>query len=236
MHLSDKLKNHIDKSWIDTLLPMLTSDDMKGVFTHLRKLRDEGHRVYPEPKNLLKAFRLTPLDQLRVVILGQDPYPGISASNFHGGILPYATGLAFGIPDEAMGLPASLRNIRDEVVRSDVSTLKELSFDQSLVTWAMQGVLLLNTALTVKAGEPGSHSHLWKPFTTELMTFLGKKEEPIIWLLWGAHAQSYEKYIGPQHTILKTSHPSPLSYKRGFEGCGHFKAVNEILKDNPIEW
>jgi len=182
---------------------------------------DAGATVYPpEP---LRALALTPLSDVRVVVLGQDPYHGEGQ----------AEGLAFSVPD-GVRLPPSLRNIYKELVRDRLGV--DLPRHGSLVHWARQGVLLLNTTLTVEAGAPASHAGWgWEALTDRLILASSAHVRPKAFLLWGAHAQSKAALIDAQrHLVLTANHPSPLSALRGptpFMGCGHFAAVNRWLAE-----
>ncbi len=183
--------------------------------------------VYPEKKNIFRAFELTPLQNVKAVILGQDPYhePG------------QAYGLAFSVPD-GIAIPPSLRNIYEEI-RTEYGY--EIPTSGNLESWAKQGILLLNTVLTVRAHEANSHAgHGWETFTDSVLMELSHQKHPIVFMLWGGNAQKKASLIdNPAHLILKTSHPSPLSVYRGFRGCGHFRMCNAFLSSNgltPIDW
>jgi uracil-DNA glycosylase len=188
-----------------------------------------GATIYPA--HVLRALELTARDRVRVVILGQDPYHGENQ----------AEGLAFSVP-AGQRLPPSLRNIFKEQ-QSDLGL--PLPKHGHLATWARQGVLLLNTCLTVEAGQPASHAkHGWEALTDDMVKYLSEDEVPKVFMLWGAHAQA--KAVWPQsagrHAVLMANHPSPLSARRGpvpFLGCGHFSAANRFLAANgqaPIDW
>lgn len=183
--------------------------------------------VYPEKRNIFRAFELTPLQNVKAVILGQDPYhePG------------QAHGLAFSVPD-GIAIPPSLRNIYEEI-RTEYGY--EPPTSGNLESWAKQGVLLLNTILTVRAHEANSHAgHGWEKFTDSVLKELSHQKHPIVFMLWGGNAQKKASLIdNPAHLVLKTSHPSPLSVYRGFRGCGHFRMCNAFLLSNgltPIDW
>lgn len=216
------LKNNMGESWYNQLSSFIDSDAFKEIATTLK-----GATYYPRPGDLFKAFRLTPYEDVRVVILGMDPYPGsiVDSNKQH---IPYATGLAFGIPDTSLSVAKSLENIRTEIEQEYDKVLP--NFDITLESWAKQGVLLINTALTVEPGKPGSHASIWKPFTQEVIKQLGYKEN-LIWVLWGNHAKSYKKYIDEtRHQVLESGHPSPLSANKGhWFGNMHFKQINDIL-------
>ena len=185
------------------------------------------HNVFP-PQNLIyNAFKLTPLDEVKVVIIGQDPYHEKGQAH----------GLAFSVCD-GVKLPPSLKNIYKEIEREFGYKMNDCG---NLTKWAKQGVLLLNSSLTVNEGMPASHrGYGWETFTSAVVKLINDNLTNVIFLLWGRHAQEYEKLIDKQkHFVLKTTHPSPFSVKYGFERCGHFKKTNEILKrlgSKEIDW
>lgn len=190
----------------------------------LPQLKDKT--FYPSTENILRAFKECPYDNLKVVILGQDPY--------HDGS---AVGIAFDNYIQQKKTSPSLRNILIEMEK-DVG----YSWDgeaSALGHLPEQGVLLLNTALTVSPSKPASHTELWKPFTEQLITDLQQKDN-IIWILWGKHAQGYKHLItNPTHKFIESAHPSPLSASRGFFGSKPFSKCNALLKDlglSPIKW
>lgn len=183
--------------------------------------------IYPAKENIFAAFTNTPLKDVKVVILGQDPYHGAGQAH----------GLAFSVnPDKP--IPPSLRNIYKEIEDE-----YKVPFTRTgdLHDWAKQGVLLLNPILTVEEGKPLSHqSYGWQNFTDEALRMLDKEDKPIVFLLWGAKAQQAKKLLhNPNHLVLTSPHPSPLSASRGFFGNGHFKKANEFLEahgETPIDW
>jgi uracil-DNA glycosylase len=165
---------------------------------------------------------LTPLDEVKVVILGQDPYPDD------------ATGLAFSCD---VRVPASLRNIFNELKREYPDF--EIPSHGNLTKWALQGVLLMNTCLTVPRGKPKGHMGLWKGFAQMVISVINNNLSNIVFMLWGKESQSNLSLISNKYCILETSHPSPMSFNRGFNGCDHFKKANEYLKSknrDPIDW
>lgn len=183
--------------------------------------------IYPPKTNLFQAFKLTPLNQVKVVIIGQDPYHNPNQAN----------GLAFSV-NENVTLPPSLKNIYKEIERSFGYSM---SNNGALSSWAKQGVLLLNTILTVEENKPLSHQNKgWETFTLEIIKALNALNQPICFLLFGQHAKQYEKHLNnPNHLVLKTVHPSPLSAHRGFIGSDVFKKCNDYLKDkevSTIDW
>lgn len=181
--------------------------------------RYETNTVFPEKQNIFKAFYLTKLDNLKVVILGQDPYHGFGQ----------AQGLAFSTPANIKN-PPSMQNILKEI-HSDLGK-KSFCEDGDLTSWAKQGVMLLNTILTVEEGNPKSHHSLgWEVFTDNIIKYISDNCEDTIFILWGSPAISKTKLIDiKKHHILTAPHPSPLSSYRGFFGCKHFSKANEILE------
>ncbi len=181
----------------------------------------EQATVFPKKENIFASLCLTDFDDVKVVILGQDPYHGEGQAH----------GLAFSVQSGA--IPPSLKNIFKEL-KNDVGTALKISGD--LTYLARQGVLLLNTVLTVRKGEPNSHKGKgWELFTDEIIRLLNQKDEPIVFLLWGKNAEAKKNIITSHHHVLTAPHPSPLSASKGFFGCKHFSQVNDILK-TPIEW
>ena len=182
--------------------------------------------IYPSEDKIFNALNHVPFDKVKVVIIGQDPYhePG------------QAQGISFSVP-EGVIVPPSLVNIKKEI-EDDLGIACLPSGD--LTRWLDQGVLLLNTVLTVRRGQANSHKdHGWETFTGEVIKKLGARKEPLVFLLWGSYAQSFAPFIAPQHLVLKAPHPSPLSAYRGFFGCKHFSKCNDFLIKNnqsPIDW
>lgn len=183
--------------------------------------------IFPNKNKIYEAFKLTDYNDVKVVILGQDPYHGQNQAH----------GLAFSV-SKGIAIPPSLQNIYKEL-HEDVGFV--IPKHGHLIDWATQGVLLLNTALTVRKGEANSHRGKgWETLTDEVIKLLGERNEPIVFLLWGNNASSKEKYINiNKHLVLKAPHPSPLSAYRGFLGCKHFSKANKFLEKNniaPINW
>lgn len=208
----------------------LASEFQKPYFINLtEKIREayRNHRVFPPGSQILRAFDSCPFDRVKVVILGQDPYHGLGQ----------AEGLAFSVP-EGVTPPPSLKNILREV-REDVgSTIIE---GGNLLPWVKQGILLLNSTLTVEEGKPNSHqAYGWETFTDAALERLARERENIVFLLWGAFARRKKDLIPPgKHLILEAPHPSPLSASRGFLGCRHFSKTNAYLIEKglePIVW
>lgn len=184
-------------------------------------------RVYPDMYDIYNALKYTSFADTRVVIIGQDPYHGRGQAH----------GLCFSVK-KGVPLPPSLVNIYKEISNDLGVTMPEHG---ELTGWARQGVLLLNTVLTVREGQPNSHKDKgWEQFTDRVISELNRKETPVVFLLWGANAEKKARIItNPLHKKLITVHPSPLSAYRGFFGCRHFSATNRILTENglsPIKW
>jgi uracil-DNA glycosylase len=209
---------------------VLKDEWQKPYFKELCEFLDNEYStktVYPKRENIFKALELTPYEDVKVVIIGQDPYHGENQAH----------GLSFSVPCGEK-LPPSLRNIFKEL-ETDVG--REVTKNGQLDSWAKQGVLLLNAVLTVRDGEANSHKGKgWEIFTKRIIEELNKKQTPIVFLLWGAFAQKIgEAVTNPIHHKLLSVHPSPLSAHRGFFGCKHFSKTNEILTQNNlpnIEW
>lgn len=199
--------------------------DLEKQKDYYKKLKEEIDKryetttVFPEKQNIFKAFFLTKLDNLKVVILGQDPYHGFGQ----------AQGLAFSTPANIKN-PPSMQNILKEI-QSDLGK-KSICEDGDLTPWAKQGVLLLNTILTVEEAKPKSHHNLgWEVFTDNIIKYISDNCEDTIFILWGSPAISKTKLIDrKKHHILTAPHPSPLSSYRGFFACKHFSKTNDILK------
>lgn len=215
----------IRKSWYDLLKDEFQKDYFKKLQEFL-KVEYSKYEIYPPEDKIFNALNHVPYDKIKVVIIGQDPYhePG------------QAQGMSFSVP-ENVEIPPSLVNMMKEI-ESDLGI--KCYNNGNLERWANQGVLLLNTVLTVRRGQANSHKDKgWEILTRKIIELIGKREKPIVFLLWGSYAQSYENLIGPQHLVLKAPHPSPLSAYRGFFGCKHFSKCNEFLKQNneePIDW
>ena len=221
-----KLNLQLNSDWKTFLKEEIKSDDFKKIISELSAER-KHHTIFPENEMIFNAFNQTNIDELKVVILGQDPYHGKGQAH----------GLSFSVP-EGVKTPPSLRNIFKEL-KSDLNL--PISNNGNLSTWAEQGVLLLNSTLTVREKEAGSHQKIgWEIFTDSIIKKISDKKEGIIFLLWGAFAQRKSALIDKEkHHILTAAHPSPFSAYRGFLGCKHFSKTNKILINNnkqPINW
>jgi len=215
----------MDKSWEKVLKEEMGKPYFIKMMDDLNQAY-EKEIIFPDKNEIFQAFQLTPYDRVKVVILGQDPYHEKGQ----------AEGLAFSVK-KGVKIPPSLRNIFVEL-ESDLHINKP--DHGSLVSWAEEGVLLLNTVLTVREGEANSHAGLgWKIFTNEVIKKLGEREEPVVFILWGNQAMEKEKFIASHHRIISSSHPSPLSARRGFIGSKPFSKTNKYLKamgKEPVEW
>jgi len=202
-------------NWDD--LPIFKSERFAQICEDLATIRKAGHQVLPRKENILNAFALTPLDTVRVVILGQDPYPNYE----------HAMGLSFSVPAGTHPLPKSLANIFAEL-KSDLGIVRT---NGDLTDWAQQGVLLLNTHLTVLAGQPGSHANLgWSAVTNQAIRVISEFCDTVVFILWGNHAAGKIHLIDEEkHNILISAHPSPLSAHRGFFGSKPFSKTNAYL-------
>lgn len=195
------------KSYFDELIRFLEQEHLAGQI------------IYPSGENIFKAFEIIPPDQIKVVILGQDPYHGQSQAH----------GLCFSVQEDSTA-PPSLVNIFKEI-KSDTGVRPHTK--GNLTNWAKQGVFLLNTVLTVRSGQPASHRDKgWEIFTDAVIRELSQSQPQLVFLLWGSFAISKKKLIAPNqgHLILEAPHPSPLSAYRGFMGCRHFSKTNDFLK------
>lgn len=208
----------------------LTDEFAQAYFTQLREfVRSEyaSATVYPHPTHIFRAFDLCPFDDVKVVILGQDPYHGPGQAN----------GLCFAV-NEGVTLPPSLVNVFTEI-ESDTGQRIDRSGD--LTRWARQGVLLLNATLTVRKGQAGSHQGKgWEQFTDAVIAALSQEREHLVFMLWGRYAKDKGKAIDwSKHLILEAAHPSPLSAHNGFFGCKHFSQANAYLtqhRKDTIVW
>lgn len=215
-------------NWTDLLAKEKQQDYLKNTILTVADKRAQGITVYPPQEAVFNAFSATPFEQVKVVILGQDPYHGPNQAH----------GLCFSVLP-GIKTPPSLANMYKEL-KQDISNF-EIPNHGYLQSWAEQGVLLLNTVLTVEQGQAHSHKHLgWERFTDKVIEQLNIQSEGIIFLLWGSHAHKKGANIDAnRHHILKAPHPSPLSAYRGFFGCGHFSKTNNLLKQQnkrEINW
>ena len=217
----------MEPSWLRVLQGEFEKPYMKKLGDFLRAERAAGKTVYPNFKNVFDAFWHTPYDQVKVVIMGQDPYHGAGQAH----------GLSFSVPEGVM-IPPSLQNIFKEI-EQDLRVPRPKH--GCLVEWAKQGVLLLNATLTVRADEAKSHfGQGWEIFTDRVIQVLSERKEPLVFVLWGKSALDKFKQVDRKdHLVLTAPHPSPLSAYGGFFGCRHFSKINEFLiqrGSRPIDW
>ena len=216
----------IESSWKQALQSEFDEPYFAALVRFLHEEKAAGKTIYPPGGQIFRAFELTPVDSVKVVILGQDPYHGYGQ----------AMGLCFSVP-ENVPAPPSLRNIFKEI-EDDLGV--RMSGSPDLEPWARQGVLLLNAILTVRAGEAASHSAIgWQRFTDAVIRYVSDHCEGVVFLLWGNYARSKRELIdGSRHLILEAAHPSPLA-RGAFFGCRHFSQANEYLQrqgKTPVDW
>lgn len=207
------LKNEFEKSYFKDLIDFIDDEYLKF-----------PDAIFPKKEDIFKAFKSCSLSSVRVVILGQDPYPTRG----------HAHGLSFSVQESINPLPKSLKNIFKELENDLVVQIPD---NGNLLRWSNQGVLLLNATLTVREGKPESHANKgWEQFTDAVLQVLNKERKNIVYLLWGSKAQNKAKFINSsENLVLKSPHPSPLSAYRGFFGCKHFSRTNEYLREKEID-
>lgn len=208
-------------------LEFFNSLKFKQIVKFLKEEEEHGRVVLPLKEDILNAFYYTPFEEVKVVIIGQDPYPTPG----------HPIGLSFAVKSDVRPLPKSLINIYREL-KDDVGSIYE---DGDLTRWATQGVLLLNTSLTVRAGDAGSHSSIgWSILTRDVIKAINEGKRNVVFILWGRHAQQLGMFIDTyKHHIIKSAHPSPLSAYRGFFGSNPFSKTNKYLIEHgiePIKW
>lgn len=214
-------------TWKAMLAEEKEKEYFQNILSFVKKERASGKRIYPAQEDIFNALKYTPYEDVKVVIFGQDPYHGPNQAH----------GLCFSV-QHGVPTPPSLKNIFKEQ-HADLGI--RIPNHGCLEAWAKQGVLLLNTILTVEGGKPQSHAHIgWQRFTDKVIESLNEHPQGIVFLLWGSHAQGKINHIDvTKHRILKAPHPSPLSAHRGFFGCRHFSKANEMLKKmgrEAIDW
>lgn len=223
--MNDKVNLH--ESWLAPLRQEFSSPYMETLRSFLLSEKASGKRIFPKGSEYFRALDLTPLDKVRVVILGQDPYHGPGQAH----------GLCFSV-QPGVRTPPSLVNIFKEL-KSDLGIAPP--GHGFLEHWALQGVLLLNSVLTVEMGQAASHQGKgWERFTDAVIAQINARAEPVVFMLWGSYAQRKAGFVdNHRHLVLKAPHPSPLSAHNGFFGCGHFSKANGFLERNgmtPIDW
>lgn len=213
----------LEASWLAHLGAEFDLPYMQKLKTFLRDEKDAGKVIYPKGSEIFNAFEHTPLDKVKVVILGQDPYHGPGQAH----------GLCFSVRP-GIATPPSLKNIYKELQNEYGYPIPS---NGDLTRWADQGVLLLNSVLSVEAAQAASHQKKgWEEFTDKAIEVINREKEGVVFLLWGAYAQRKGRIIDTsKHCVLQAPHPSPLSAHRGFLGCGHFRATNDYLEQQGIE-
>ncbi len=220
-------KIDLEPGWLSALGSEFDQPYMRQLKQFLLQQKQQGKVVYPASKQIFNAFNSAPLDRVKVVVLGQDPYHGPGQAH----------GLCFSV-QPGVAPPPSLKNMFKELHRDLGCPVPAHGYLQS---WADQGVLLLNATLTVEQGQAGSHQRQgWESFTDRAIEVLNREREGLVFMLWGSYAQKKAQLLdSSRHLILKSSHPSPLSAHRGFLGCGHFSSANDYLRERgetPIQW
>jgi uracil-DNA glycosylase len=217
----------LEASWLAQVAGEFEQPYMQDLRTFLREEKHAGKHIYPRGPEFFNAFTHTPLDKVKVVILGQDPYHGEGQAH----------GLCFSVKP-GVAVPPSLKNIYKEIHAELGLPIPQHGH---LTTWADQGVLLLNSVLSVEASRAASHQGKgWETFTDKVIDVINRERQGVVFMLWGSYAQRKGAIIdGERHCVLKAPHPSPLSAHRGFFGCGHFIMANEYLQgrgETPIDW
>lgn len=215
-------------NWQELLKTEQERDYFQALLTEIARQRQQGIEIYPMDEDIYNAFELTPFADIKVVILGQDPYHGPGQAH----------GLSFSVR-EGVKVPPSLANMYKELDNDQANF--HIPSHGDLSYWAEQGVLLLNTVLTVQQGNAHSHAKLgWEKFTDRVIELINEQKQGVVFMLWGAHAQKKGKHIDTvNHHVLTSVHPSPLSAYRGFFGCKHFSRANDYLlsqQQQPIDW
>jgi uracil-DNA glycosylase len=224
------IPQNLAPQWHSKLTNQWSRAEFKNLMQFLDQEISAGKSIYPAQQNILRVFIETDLPDVRVVILGQDPYHGIGQ----------AIGRSFAVPNELSPKPPSLKNILNEL-QSDLGKPIPNKMASDLSGWANQGVLLLNTVLTVQANQPLSHRDRgWEQFTATVIELLGQYNKPIVFILWGSHAQKFKEKINLKlHLVIESPHPSPLSAHRGFFGSKPFSKANQALENwglPAIDW
>lgn len=225
-HTPPSILKYVPQSWLDVIL----NEEISAVLSELLPRIDNEYKtekVYPPKEQIFRALEFTSPDKVAVVIVGQDPYHGRGQ----------AQGLSFSVPS-GIKTPPSLLNIYKEI---DAEYQCGIATSGDLTPWAKEGVLLLNTSLTVREGKPGSHAKWgWEKVTDSILSYLSAHYSHIVFMLWGSHAEAKRPLLDEsKHLILSAPHPSPLSAYRGFFGCDHFRTANTYLVDSkkaPINW
>lgn len=213
--------NMTNNDWDNILAEEYNKDYFKKIVVFINKVYKDKE-IYPPKKDILRALKLTPYQEVKVVILGQDPYHGLNEAN----------GLCFSV-NEGVKLPPSLKNIYKELYDDLYISINKGNLEK----WAKEGVLLLNTVLTVEKDKPASHKNIgWELFTDAIIKKINEKKEPVVFILWGNFAKSKKSLItNPHHLVIESSHPSPFSCNYGFFGSHPFSRTNNFLKKNNIK-
>ena len=222
MITSNDLKNLLKVEWQNELLNEFKESYFNDIIETINRT-NENKILCPELNDIFNALNYVSLSNIKVIIMGQDPYHGKGQAN----------GLAFAV-NSSNSTPPSLRNIIQEV-ESDIG--EKFSIEKNLISWANQGILLLNSTLTVEEGKANSHANTgWSLFTDQILRIISNEKDNLVFMLWGKNASKKESLINSEkHLILKSVHPSPLSAYKGFFGCKHFSKANKYLKKNNLD-
>ncbi len=224
------LQTNIGESWYNTLSPYFNSSEFEQL-TQFINTEYKTKTIYPAKENVFKAFRLCPFNETRIIWIGQDPYPA-----------GQALGLSFGVDPAKYRIPQSLQLIVEELENCTNDRILNLLFDYTLESWAKQGVLMLNTALTVEKNKIGSHIKVWESFTEEVFKVLCTNHTGLIFVLLGKESQKYKKFINQNQNIIEAPHPASEVYsgrRSGFLGSGLFNQIDELtmkINNNKIKW
>lgn len=227
------MKNNNWNTWQKHIQDVLTDKSFLQ-FQHFLEQERKQKKICPLKKDVWAVFRETDLKDVKVVILGQDPYHSLLERG--GDVVPVAHGFAFSVQKKSP-IPPSLRNIYKELKNDLGDELKWIPNHGDISSWAHQGVFLLNTLLTVEAHKPLSHQNKgWEVLTDKVIECISRKPDPVVFLLWGKSAQKKKHLIkGPKNLVLEAAHPSPFSAYNGFFGCRHFSKTNDFLRNNGIQ-
>jgi uracil-DNA glycosylase len=229
--MESKKRINIPNDWYNKLKHFIESEEMIKIASYVKERRQHTE-VFPPNLEIFRAFELTPFRDVRVVIIGMDPYPGVYQNK------PIACGLSFA-PRNKHYVPPSLRKIYERIKNDYYAEDMVFDVDLDIEYWAKQGILMLNAALTVEQGKPGSHMKVWEEWTNEVIYALNEYASGVIFCLWGKDAQAFESKIGKHHIVLKAEHPVAANYSGREWNCDHFKQINKHLmgvNGDFIEW
>jgi uracil-DNA glycosylase len=222
---------NIPDDWYLKLKDYIESEEFNTLATTIKNRRGYT-QIFPHSNEIFRAFNMTPFSELRIVVMGMDPYPTLFDNK------PSASGLSFA-PRDRRYVPPSLRKIYERIKKDYYPNEMLEPKDLDLEHWAKQGILMLNAALTVEHGKPGSHMKLWEPWTEQVINTINEYSNGVIFCLWGKDAQAFESKIAKHHIVLKSEHPVAANYQQREWECTHFKQINKHLMEvngDFIEW